>query len=49
MCDCVFTCVRGRAGAFKNWYEVAFCICPVLFCEFVGLRVLVLYVHLNDN
>ena len=49
MCDCVCTCARGRASAFKSWCEVVFCICPVSFCEFVGLRVFVLYVHLNDN
>jgi len=49
MCDGVCTCVRGRAGAFKRWCEVVFCICPISLCEFVGLRVFVLYVHLNDN
>jgi hypothetical protein len=49
MCDCVCTCVRGRAGAFKSWCEVVFAKVLFSFCEFVGLRVFVLYVHLNDN
>jgi len=48
MCDCVCTCARGCAGAFESWCLVVFCICPVSFCEFVGLCVFVLYVHLND-
>jgi len=48
MCDFVCTRAHGRAGTFGSWCEVIFCICPVSFCEFVGLCVSVLYVHLND-